>query len=109
MEEKQILLNIINSWNNINENNIQNELRMLQDFVKELLKKKWDRKGVYLLLQEVLESEKISEEAEIVIWDFETALTGSVAPECIYRFPDENNMNLEELVAYVRSKKWLLD
>ncbi len=83
----------------------------LRAYIKSLVSSKgWGRREIYALMQLVAKKYRteLPPESFDALDDYITSLTGDVAPECFERFPGEPE-NLDEFVAYVRSRRWMPD
>jgi hypothetical protein len=100
------LIELVGSWNHKGDKDNHEELKQIEMFFEIYKKEGLTRKQSFNLIAEVLKSE-LSDFQEVVLWDYETSITGDIDENCIQNFPNESFRTKNELVSYVRSKEWL--
>jgi hypothetical protein len=79
--------------------------KWFENYILKLSKKGWKRKDIHDLIDDIFKSNQLDENILDELYEFETALIGNCAPECIIRLEGDPE-DISDLTAYVRSGKW---
>jgi hypothetical protein len=104
--KNDIVINLLNTRKSIKEGELNSNFGWIKSFMYNLSRNGWTRFHIYTLISDTIENtSKLNEDIITDLIEYETALIGFCAPECIIRLANDPN-DINDLNNYVGSGIW---
>ncbi len=98
---------LVKSFDGEPNQDISNELGQIRNFFSRY-REELTRKEMYGIIQNILQLE-LTDYQETIVWDFGTGIIGACDKSCLDRYLGEEHLNIDDLIVYLREKKWFKD